>query len=283
MVPFPPKAFISYRRTDSAAAARWIARSIGATFGQQSVFIDTDTIRAADKWEGRIDAALRETSVLVPVIGERWLSAQGDDFRRRIDEEQDWVRKEIEHAIAAGIGILPLLLAPARFPQRSALPASLATLPAYQYLELREPSWDADVHALVDRLGELGFRKASPGPVRYPKPMISLREFTADELAALLQELPGWHYVESELPGHPGRRRAELQRTYVFRSFEDAIAFMQAAVAGVSQRQHHPRWENIWRTVQVCLTTWDIGHKPSALDADLAAYLDGVRKQFPAQ
>jgi len=207
-----------------------------------------------------------------------------------------------------------------RLPGRAALPASLACLPRYQYLELREPSWDADVHALVGRLAELGFRRASPVPVRYPRPMISLHEFTREELAQLLLERPGWQYVESELPGHPERRRAELHRTvervkklsgqgirptgaesktvrgygetrqrshggfftrsYVFRSFEDAIAFMAAAAPGIGQREHHTRRENIWRTVSVWLSTWDIGHKPSVLDAEMAAWLDGVRKQF---
>lgn len=281
MASLSPKAFVSYRRTDSAAASRWIARSIGTTFGQQSVFIDTDAIRTGDKWAQRIDAALREATVLIPVIGERWLSSQDKDFRRRIDAQDDWVRKEIEYAIVSGITVLPVLLAPARMPQAGALPPSLAALPAYQYLELRDQSWDRDVQALVERLAELGFRRRSPDPVVYPKPMINLREYTAEELAQLLRERPGWHHIESDMPGEPGKRRTELHRTYIFRSFEDAMAFMHAATPGISQRQHHPRWENIWRTVSVWLSTWDIGHKPSALDADLAAYLDALRKQFP--
>ena len=36
---------------------------------------------------------------------------------------------------------------------------------------------------------------------------------------------------------------------------------------------HHTRWENIWRTVRVYLTTWDIDHQISDRDIQLAKYL----------
>ena len=65
-------------------------------------------------------------------------------------------------------------------------------------------------------------------------------------------------------------------------SFADAIGFMNAAVPKIDALQHHPRWENVWRTVSVWLSTWDIGHQPSELDLELAACLDGLRGQFAA-
>ena len=37
---------------------------------------------------------------------------------------------------------------------------------------------------------------------------------------------------------------------------------------------HHPRWENVYRTLWIYLTTWDIGHRVSHLDLILAAQID---------
>ena len=69
-------------------------------------------------------------------------------------------------------------------------------------------------------------------------------------------------------------------RTYEFARFEDAIDFMAEAAKHISVVQHHPRWENTWRTVRVWLTTWDIGHKPSQYDLDLAEYLDNLFSKY---
>lgn len=290
MPPMPPKVFVSYRRTDSAAAARWIAKSIEATFGSQSVFIDVASIRPGKVWGKVIDDALCSSTVLIAVIGERWLSCQGQDFKRRIDEKHDWVRKEIEYAIVHNLAILPVLLTPATLPSAKALPSRLARLPDHQAFQLRHESWEQDLHALLACLKKLGFPddaqektgldNGSQNAVRYPSPKIELREYSTDDLRGVLQEMPDWRYVESALPGAPGQRRAELHRNYTFASFEDAVRFMHDAVPGISQRQHHPRWENIWRTVSVWLSTWDIGYKPSVLDAELARFLDAMRKQY---
>jgi pterin-4a-carbinolamine dehydratase len=69
-------------------------------------------------------------------------------------------------------------------------------------------------------------------------------------------------------------------RRYTFESFEDAIHFMNAASRFISKYDHHPEWTNIWRTLIVYLTTWDIGNKPSLLDVDVAAYLDELHKSY---
>jgi pterin-4a-carbinolamine dehydratase len=86
--------------------------------------------------------------------------------------------------------------------------------------------------------------------------------------------------VSSEIPGREPQMRTELYRSFEFSSFDDAIAFMGAAVPTINQLNHHPRWENLWRTVSVWLTTWDIGHRISPLDIDLAMSLDQLRNAF---
>ena len=56
---------------------------------------------------------------------------------------------------------------------------------------------------------------------------------------------------------------------------------MQQVAPGCDIALHHPRWENIWKTVRVYLTTGDIGHRISDRDVQLAKYLDRAYRDFP--
>src|SRR5262249_50643966 len=103
-----PLAFISYRRQDSSAAARWLFQTIQRTFGPASVFMDTESIRMSDDWPARIDSALHQAKVLIAVIGPTWLRSADEHARRRIDREDDWVRNEIAYALAHAIAVLPV-------------------------------------------------------------------------------------------------------------------------------------------------------------------------------
>jgi pterin-4a-carbinolamine dehydratase len=87
----------------------------------------------------------------------------------------------------------------------------------------------------------------------------------------------------SPLPGEHPKVRTEITRAYKFRSFEDAIEFIRSAAEHVSAVQHHPRWENLWKMVRVWLSTWDVGHRPSRLDFELAARLDGLFEAYRAK
>lgn len=277
-----PLAFISYRRTDSSAAARWLASSIARTFGTQAVFIDTESIRVADNWVEQINQALAAATLVMPVIGTTWLASHDEDHRRRIDKPEDWVHKEIAHALQSNLRVLPVVLSGAKLPQASALPPALISLANHQAFELRDSHWEKDLADLLAQLENFGFRRLSTETIRYPKPMVNLTELTKQELTEALAQLPKWQIVSSTLPKAPNRQRYELYRAFEFASFEDAMSFMAQATPFITQLDHHPRWENLWRTVSVWLSTWDIGHQPSVLDLELASYLDNLRKAFAA-
>lgn len=269
-----PFVFISYRRQDSAAAARWMYSSLQRTFGMDSVFMDTESIRISDDWSDQIDQALKRATLLMAVIGPQWLRITDEFGRRRIDREDDWVRNEIAHALGGRIRLVPVLLSRTPLPERDALPAPLQRLVQRQAFDLRDDRWEQDLTALIASLESLGFKRRSEKPIRYPKPLVTIAELSRDEIDDALKELATWHVVVSEIPGKEPLKRTELTRTYEFRSFENALRFMSDAVPHIERVEHHPRWENLWRTVTVWLSTWDIGHLPSRLDIDLARYLD---------
>lgn len=108
------------------------------------------------------------------------------------------------------------------------------------------------------------------------------RPLTDDERREQLATCPEWHVVSSPLPDDASGARTELCRAFRFRSFDEALAFMQAAAPFINHSDHHPRWENSHRTVTVALTTWDAGQSITLLDVELARHLDGLFAQFSA-
>jgi 4a-hydroxytetrahydrobiopterin dehydratase len=71
-----------------------------------------------------------------------------------------------------------------------------------------------------------------------------------DERKAALAGLAGW----SELDG-----RDAITRTFVFRNFNEAFGFMTRAALVAEKADHHPEWTNVYKTVEVVLTTHDAG------------------------
>ncbi|MEM7074300.1 MAG: 4a-hydroxytetrahydrobiopterin dehydratase [Pseudomonadota bacterium] len=74
----------------------------------------------------------------------------------------------------------------------------------------------------------------------------------------------GWEMAEG---------RDAISKTYVFDSFVTAWGFMSRAALWAEKWNHHPEWFNVYKTVQVTLTTHDAGGL-STLDAKLARKMD---------
>jgi pterin-4a-carbinolamine dehydratase len=265
--------FIGYRRRDASAVARWLGETLEQNFGKGSVFIDTDAIEVGGEWPERIEAALKVASVLIVLIGTEWLRAHDEFGRRRIDNPKDWVRKEIIYALDNNLKVLPVLVSNASLPESEGLPKTLRPLLNHRAFHLRTEQWEADIAQLLNILEQLGFVRTRP-TIRYPKPAKYPSALTDKELKEFLEQHSTWKPVNRV--GTKGEKRTELMRSYEFASFDDAMHFMLSAARHISNINHHPDWENIWRTVTVWLTTWDIGCKLSHYDIELAQYLDEI-------
>ena len=274
------RVFISYRRADSSAASRWLFDAIQRTFGPDSVFMDTEAIRVAAEWPKAIHRGLEQATHVIAVIGSQWLRVTDDYGRRRIDRDDDWVRTELAHALHQRKRILPIVLAPDGMPRAEALPKAIESLAYVQPFELRNERWESDLNLLVRELEKQGFERVTTGGVRYPTPQVSITEIPQKEFTAILKTLPGWSEVVSPLPGQEPLQQVELHKAFELASFQQAIEFMREVSEFVVKTQHHPRWENIWRTVTVSLSTWDIGHKPSRLDVELAREMERVFRKY---
>lgn len=88
--------------------------------------------------------------------------------------------------------------------------------------------------------------------------------------AALQELLSGW----TETPG-----REAIARTFVFKDFNEAFGFMTRAALAAEKSDHHPEWRNVYKTVEVVLTTHDAGGV-TALDIGLAKAMNAIARQF---
>ena len=69
--------------------------------------------------------------------------------------------------------------------------------------------------------------------------------------------------------------RDALAKTYQFRNFVEAFGWMTRAAIWAEKWNHHPEWSNVYRTVQVVLTTHDAGGL-TELDVKLARKMDAL-------
>jgi pterin-4a-carbinolamine dehydratase len=278
-MPVRPLAFVSYRRDDSREWAALIADSLERHFGRNAVFVDTEAIRAGDDWPNKIKSALEEATLLIPIIGPQWLAVHDDNWRRRIDLADDWVRRELEYALANDKPVVSVLVSGASMPNGQALPPSLVELPNRQTFRLEEKS---DIRELVRLLTErFDFRQIT-GKLDYPTPVDKQPELPPDELASALQRLPEWSPIEHDDPDGKNGISVELERIYKFKSFGDAIHFMATTARFIRVTGHHPNWENQYKDVRVRITTWDVGHRITWKDVRLAEYLDREYREYVA-
>src|SRR5262245_11749628 len=280
-----PSVFISYRRDDTGADAMLLRDAVRREFGEDSVFMDTSSLQAGGVWPDEIRKALAATQTVIVVIGPEWLRSGSSEWgMRRIDKEDDWVRQELEIALRENKLVVPVLVREAKMPPTDVLPESLRALPTRQQLSLRRDYWDHDVKLLLAQipLQENANRgegsDLSPYPRNFPEPP----EPTPDDKVKriLERELSKWRRVVSPLPEKPDEVRVELFRAFTFRTFRDAVQFMNLVAPGCDIAMHHPRWENVWKTLRVYLTTWDAGHRITDRDLQLARYFDRAYADF---
>jgi hypothetical protein len=123
--------FISYRRADSAKDAGRIADRLKAHFeplGHQ-VFFDAENISKGADWRDVIRTAIDQSSVMLVLIGKDWLDIEDDDGNKRLHNEDDVVRYEIEFGLKKpSVTVIPVLLDDTAMPNVDALPDDLHEL-----------------------------------------------------------------------------------------------------------------------------------------------------------
>jgi len=146
------RVFISYRRDDAAGYAGRLEEALESRLGRGSVFRDVLDIAPGADFVEAIRQRLDGAQTVLVLIGPRW--AGGDTpGKRRIDDAQDFVRLEVQEALASGAHVIPVLLPGATMPREADLPAPLQPLARRNAMTLGDTHWSADIERLVAGIG----------------------------------------------------------------------------------------------------------------------------------
>lgn len=92
---------------------------------------------------------------------------------------------------------------------------------------------------------------------------------SAPECREMLASLPGW---ELSADGK------SITRSFMFRNFSMAFAFMTRVAMKAESLKHHPDWQNVYNKVVITLSTHDAGGL-TTLDGELAKAIDRIAEK----
>jgi 4a-hydroxytetrahydrobiopterin dehydratase len=89
-------------------------------------------------------------------------------------------------------------------------------------------------------------------------------KLTGEARGKVLAELQGWRAVDG---------RDAIARSFKFKDFNQAFAFMTRVALMAEKMDHHPEWSNVYNTVDITLSTHDAGGLTER-DIRLAKFID---------
>jgi 4a-hydroxytetrahydrobiopterin dehydratase len=93
-----------------------------------------------------------------------------------------------------------------------------------------------------------------------------LAKLNVEARKAALSKLSGWSDVSN---------REAIAKKFTFKDFNQAFGFMTRAALVAEKMDHHPEWFNVYKTVEVTLSTHDAGGVTD-LDVKLAEAMDKI-------
>ena len=221
---------MSYRREETSYATGWLFERLTEKFGGGQVFKDVDSIELGDDFVERISAAVGSCDVLLALIGEEWLTMTDEKGTRRLDQPDDFVRVEIEAALARRVRVIPILVDGATMPSADELPPSMAKLVRRQALELSPSRFDFDTSRLMTVLEKTlaEVRTASDDAV-------------SPDASAMTVASPGQGEASAQQgPATSGATKQGASETDTRASQSASTAARAEASGGVDQRSSRP-------------------------------------------
>lgn len=174
------KIFISHRHSDTQSDSFALKTELQKHFGEDNVFLDFKNLIPGTKFAERINNTLKESRVVLVVIGPDWQGPKNEDGVTRLFEEEDWVRREVAAALADPHShVIPVLVKNAKEPRAKDLPDDLKTLAELQTIEINIKRWEYDVSELVKVLEKFLPKKHNPKAQVTPESQPNPRPFVA--------------------------------------------------------------------------------------------------------
>lgn len=190
----PNTIFISYRRQTDAGIAGRIYDHLSRDLPGASIFMDVDKLSPGEDFEQALGQSLANCKVFLAVIGPQWATLTGPQGQVRLQDGDDFVRKELSTALRSNVRVIPLLVNGAAMPGRDALPPDLQGLVKRQALELRHERFNADIETLTAAIAA-----STPGARR--RQALPGRAAVAIAVAAVLGAgIAGYAYLQRPAP-----------------------------------------------------------------------------------
>ena len=266
--------FINYRRDDTAGEARALFNELREKVGADAVFMDVDNIALGRDFREVLTERLATVDVMLALIGTEWTQAKDKAGRRRLDDPNDFVRREIRAALQRNIAVTPVLLKDATMPAEADLPEDIRALAFRNAFELTHSRWSSDVSELIHRLGLIPLAApaaapatapaaprpapaaATPTPISIPMPTptpmpaaTSRSQSTLGPIAAvvavLIASAGGYWYYQGEQAKEAALKQAQAEAEQARQAAEAKLVEARAQAASQAERQARLEQERI--------------------------------------
>ncbi|MEU8700974.1 toll/interleukin-1 receptor domain-containing protein [Streptomyces sp. NPDC048680] len=143
--------FINYRTGDGEKTATLIDQELSRRFGSGRIFRASKSIPPGQAYPETLLTKLRQSTVILAVIGPDWTN-----FRARLGNPEDWVRKELLEAFTCELPVVPVL--DGRKTDRldkNDLPKELARLADLQSIPFSTHDAEAGLKSLGDLVADM--------------------------------------------------------------------------------------------------------------------------------
>jgi hypothetical protein len=203
-----PKTFISYRKkSETGVLVNQLAENLRAA--GLDPFLDRSDIQIGAKYAPRILKALAAADIVIVLIGETWLTVTDSAGKRRLDDPEDWVRREIELAQQLEKQVAVVLFdVPADFELGLAADPvpEVKALSAFQSYRIAREYIDRDVSYLCGALGGARPRSAGGQAPRSPlaNHLLAMAGVLFLAMVGLAFAMGPYPSLPSWLPAFPG-------------------------------------------------------------------------------
>lgn len=183
-----PKIFISYRRDDSQYVIDGIHTELCKHFPEKDVFLDVQNIPLGVDFDIYLREQIEAHDVILVIIGNDWANI----MKERANQDDDFVRIEIENALEQNKILIPILVKGAEMPDFSDLPDSIQGMRRKNNMSIRrKPDLTGDVKRLADGISEvMNFKVKRGTSVRMkqePPPQQTEQPYDEHELRQMIK------------------------------------------------------------------------------------------------
>lgn len=125
--------------------------------------MDIDSIEPGLDFAEVIHDSVKQCYVVFVIIGKEWSGVADAQGQSRLHSEDDYVRLEVEAALARKIRVIPILIEGATIPQSADLPSAMDSLVRRNAVEMSHARFGLEAERLIETLERV--MKSESGPV----------------------------------------------------------------------------------------------------------------------